>query len=191
MTRPLIFGFTGRARSGKSTACKAVQEQCWAAGTTAGIYDIGQAVIDYCVEGGLLPRKPREELTADELAVVVRESNAASKVNPDCWLRQIRQAIQRDNFEVALIPNVRLQNEVAFVHSPGGYIVKVTRLNKNGSTYISADRDPNHILETDLALIPADFYITCNTGDPELVNLQAVAIYEFVTWCEASRALSG
>jgi len=191
MTRPLILGFSGRARSGKSTACKAVQELCWSTGVTAGIYDIGQAVIDYCVEGGLIPRKPREELTADELAIVVREGTAARKVDPQFWLGRIEQAIRRDNFEVALIPNVRLRNEVAFVHSRGGYIVKVTRLNKNGSTYISLDRDPNHILETDLGLTPADFYLTCNTGDNELVGLQAVTLYDYLFWREASQALSG
>jgi len=191
MTRPLILGFSGRARSGKSGACKAIQEHCWSAGVTAGSYDIGQAAIDYCVEGGLLPRKPREEMTADDLAVVVRESTAQSKCDPRFWLGRIEQAIQRDNCEVALIPNVRLRNEVAFVHSRGGYIVKVMRLNKNGSTYISLDRDPNHILETDLGLTPADFYLTCNTGDNELVGLQAVTLYDYIIWREASQALLG
>jgi len=160
-------------------------------GTTAGIYDIGQVVIDYCVEVGLLPRKPREGLTADELAIVVREGHAGRKADPQIWLSRIEQAIQRDNFEVALIPNARIENEVAFVRSRGGYIVKATRLNLNGSPYISPDRDPNHILETCLALAPADFYITCNTGDDELVGLQAVTLYDYIIWREASQALLG
>lgn len=191
MTRPLILGFAGRARAGKDSAAAAICTHCLDAGTTAGIYSISQIILDDCIKRGLIPRKQRGELNADELAVLVREGTAARKVDLQVWLFKIQKAIYHDNFEVALIPNVRFQREADFIHKRGGYIVKVLRLNQNGSTYISPDRDPNDVLETDLTFAPADFYLTANTGDQELVALQAVALYDYLIWREASRAMLG
>lgn len=55
-----------------------------------------------------------------------------------------------------LIPDTRFKNEVDALRLNSGYYVKVIRTNKDGSQYISEDRDPNHPSEAELESYPAD-----------------------------------
>lgn len=177
----LILGFSGRARCGKTFSCEAIKRYVTAAGLTAKLYDIGNLVRLYSIANGLLPQVEREDMTKEQLAVLVKVGADQRAVDPEFWLRTMGAAIEADKVDVALIPNLRMPNEADWVRARGGYVIRVKRLNPDGSEYISADRDPNHFLETALEFWQADFYTVVKGGQATLVEEQAVAIYKYVT----------
>jgi len=182
----MIIGFSGRARHGKTESCEAIKhfvESYHCSHKTAGIYDIGNQVRLYCIENHLLPQVERKDMDSKQLQVLIDVGRMKRAQDEDFWMDQIMDAIMRDGRDVALIPNLRYENEVRIVRSFNGYVVRVTRLNRDGSTYISRDRNPNDASETTLQNVPADFYLTVNSGHPALVQQQAVALYKYlVEW---------
>ena len=176
----IIFGFSGRARCGKTYSCEAIKRHVINGGGTAKIYDVGNMVRLYCIDNGLLPQVERENMTKEQLAILVDIGARQRAVDPEFWCRQMFAAIEAENVDVALIPNLRMQNEVDGVRARGGYVIRVKRLNADGSEYISPDRDPNHFLETSLEFWPADFYITAKSGQAQLIEAFAVAMFDHV-----------
>lgn len=45
----------------------------------------------------------------------------------DYWVRQLTERLAREQPDVALITDVRFENEIDAIHNAGGYVVKVTR----------------------------------------------------------------
>src|SRR3989304_1211177 len=69
------------------------------------------------------------------------------------------------------VPNPRYLDEIAYLRAHAGIMVSITRLNPDGSSYISLNADPNDPSETELLHAPADFYLV-NT-DRWLLRRQA------------------
>ncbi len=177
----ILIGFSGRSKNGKSTAAEAIRTHAEKEGRRTGIYDIGAEVLSYCkLEGRIGWDKTREELSKDELATLVEVGHNKRIEDMDFWLKSITRKVYQDRYEVALIPNIRMQNECDFVRKNGGYVVKVLAFNPDGSPHISNDRDPNHPLETSLLNAPADYYIAAQKGDAGIVGEQAITIFQYV-----------
>jgi hypothetical protein len=98
--------------------------------------------------------------------------------DPDYWVKKVQEKIY-DFHGVVLIADVRFQNEFSFIKEIGGALVNVSRLNADGSPFVSPDRDPNHISENTLNDSPWDFYIKARSGESDLVRSQAVSIAKF------------
>ena len=77
---------------------------------------------------------------------------AMRALDPDYWINALRERLDTDHPDanVVLIPDVRFPNEADWILSLGGSVVKVTRLNEDGSVFIADDRDSRHISETAL-----------------------------------------
>jgi len=141
----------------------------------------------YCIERGFLPRVSREDMTREQLELIIRVGREQRDKNVDFWVEKLMTQIDFDSPEVALIPNLRYLNEAEAVRNAGGYVVRCTRLNADGSTFISEDRPPNDPSETTLGFWPADFYLTLKDGHAGLIDAQAVALYEYVRELHAAK----
>jgi len=177
----LIIGYSGRARHGKTEACEATIAAASSDGYTARLYDIGAMILRYCKEQGLLaPDIERKELNKDQLQLLIDVGKQQRSVDAEFWIGQAIRAIKEDAPDVALCPNLRYGNEAGLWRAEGGYVVRLTRLNSNGSVYISPDRPANDPSETELEFWPADFYITTKEGQERLLRQQAVTLYRYL-----------
>ena len=174
----MIIGLSGRARNGKTTIADAMMAYADRKHWPARVYDIGAEVLRYSIENGRLPAKPRNELTAEELKILIDVGFEQRQKDPMFWLKRIGSRIQIEEHYLAIVPNIRYANEAAWVRSENGILVRVTALNENGTSYISPDRDANNPSETDLQWYPADYYITAKRGQIALLNAMAVAVLE-------------
>lgn len=153
---------------------------------TAKVYDIGAFIRDYCVKTGRMPDVPREQMTREQLQLLVDVGIELRTEHGDnyCLDKLLGQAA-KERPDVALIPNLRRSTEADAVRNRGGYVVRCTRLNANGSIFISTDRDPNSPLETELEFWPADFYIVSKPGQDVLTGEVAVTYYEYLAALES------
>jgi hypothetical protein len=175
----ILIGLSGRARSGKTTASEAIAQH---AGKDKMVrtYDIGAMVLDEAIYLGRIPKKHRNNLTPDELAVLVNLGFEKRAKNPDYWIERIAAKIKMDSADVALIPNIRYENEAATVRKLNGYLLNVKSFHRDGTEFLSPDRDPNHPSETEMANYPADFFIRAYRGESALIGEMAVTVYSYL-----------
>lgn len=180
----LVLGFAGKAQHGKTTCTSAIQRHCDSAGISCKVYEFSAIILDWCIAKGRLPHGiTRPELNKEQLQLLVDAGNEGRSIHRDFWVGQILEAMRTDNPDVALTPNIRFSHEVDMlhaVHGAKGYVVRCTRLNANGSMYISRDRDPNDVTETSLDLFPVDFYLTAKNDFGALMDLQATVLFKFL-----------
>jgi hypothetical protein len=104
------------------------------------------------------------------------------KMNQHIWIESLYYKILERKPKVVIIPDVRFPNEAAFVRSLGGYLVKVTRLNLDGSVFVAPDRDPDHPSEAALnGWGDWDLIINANSGDIQRLHIGAAAIMSAIT----------
>jgi hypothetical protein len=175
----IVIGFSGRARSGKDTACAAIIHSDTLAGRVLA-YSFSGEILAYCQDKSLVQRgRSRDELNASELATLLKVSHDCRRYyGEDFWIKRVEERMQRDNPYVALITNIRTIAEIAWLKKLGAYHVHVQRVNEDGSTYISTDRDPNDPLETALAFTAADYYIKAGPDKQDFVRKTAVTILQ-------------
>lgn len=176
----MLLGFSGRARHGKTVAAEAVYRHALSQGKTAKLYDIGDLIRRHCISTGRLPVVERKDMNRDQLEILINVGKEQRAIDVNFWVKQMMVAIAEENLDVALCPNARFESEVMAIHAAGGFIVRCTRLNPNGSIFISEDRPPNDISETAFEFCPADFYLTSKDGQLDFMAAQAVAVYKFL-----------
>jgi hypothetical protein len=135
-------------------------------------------ILKYCIANQFIPQKSREELTPAELKVLVDVGFEKRQEDEDFWLDQLLCSLFADFRDVAVIPNVRYQNEIDFVKRHRGVVVFIKALNPNGSDFISTDRDPNHVSECGLNERDADFYIVAKRPGADWVSAQGAALLD-------------
>jgi len=175
-----LIGAGNRAKQGKSLFCQTIIEHCDRIGIKWREYSISDLILAYAIEAGLLPKMTRAECTDGHVAILVKLGNEKRAENEDFWVDQIHTAIVRDKPNVALIPNVRFPSEAEFIKGFGGVNVRVSRLNANGTKYVSPSRDPNDQTETSLDFWKWDFEIRNVAGRPYWLRRQAIALFEYL-----------
>jgi hypothetical protein len=176
----MLIGLVGRARSGKSTVVSSMVERAQEKSLKPWVYDIGGFVRSYCVSQNLLPNIPRESMTDTQLGILVRVGKEQRDADPDIWIYELERYYRKYPESVVLIPNVRYNNELSLVRRNGGHVVRVTALNPNGSVYISRDRDPNHVSETELLDARADYSIVARKGESFLLREYARTLFDYL-----------
>lgn len=166
----------------------AVKTLAEAEGKKVNVYDVGAMILVEAKTSEDLPanlRLPsslkREDMTKDQLQVLIDIGKLRREQDHNYWLNRICIQAANDNPDVALCPNIRLPQEAEAIRRSGGFIVRYNRLNANGSPFISPDRDPNDITETAMNFWPADFYITTIADQAEWGRMQARNLYFYLT----------
>lgn len=150
-----IIGLTGYKGSGKSTVAKIlVDDYCYTE------YSFASSLKSMCSCFGLtneqlhnpelkevidprLQKTPREIM--QDMGTIVKEYLGA-----DIWVKLIDQQIQLHNNELIVISDVRYQNEMDYVRSLGGIIVKINR---------NVVKQDNHSSEVGFADSECDYVI--------------------------------
>jgi hypothetical protein len=145
------------------------------------MYDVGQMIRKELVDLGKLPAElKREDMNREHLQLMIDHGKERRAQSLNYWVEKLLASVAMEQPDVALCPNLRLPMEAQAFRECGGYVVRCTRLNKDGSLFISEDRPPNDITETALQFWPADFYLTTVDGDTPLMARQAVTLYEYL-----------
>lgn len=177
----VFIGWSGRARHGKTESTEAVKNFALSQGKTVGVYDVGNMIRLMAIASGRLPQVERKDMTREQLQVLIDLGKEMRDVDTNYWVKRVISQAILDNPDVAMCPNIRMPLEAQSIRDQGGHIVRVTRLNQDGSLFISPDRDPNDITETALEFWPADFYLTAKTTtDAQLIRMQAVTLYKYL-----------
>lgn len=136
----LVIGLGHKARHGKDYAAKYMVQHAAKKGLYAKVFSLADALKAHCrVTYGMREKDgPLLQLVGTEIF---------RKYQPDIWVRVCMDTIAEQAPDVAIIPDVRFQNEVRAIQQAHGYVVKVTRTGADGSRWVSLDRDPHHASE--------------------------------------------
>lgn len=182
----LIVGFGNKAQHGKDTAGEAVvayfeKERArfikhygmTAPGLppVAKLYKFAEALYRECRE--------QHGMTEKDAPLLQKVGMARRAENENYWVDQVAAAIDKDKPGIAVLTDVRFPNEAKFVHSRGGILVNVSRLNESGTPYVATDRPADHPSETALDNLRWDYYIKAFTGEAALVEQLAICIVMF------------
>lgn len=184
--KTLLLGFTGKAEHGKTQTCATIKRYVEDNGGSAAVFEISQLILQHCIGLGLLPlgakRDPQDK--EQNRILVVEGSCMRDEVNPNHWTDLVVKQMVEANVDVAMCPNVRFPQEAMAIRNQGGYIIRVNRLNADGSPFVSETRDPNHACETALDNWHANFYLTNVTGHPKLLDELVIALFDYITGLE-------
>lgn len=149
------------------------------------------------VAGCLLKLLPGSRIFsfADDLKALARALGMVTKNGPflqklgeamrtldtSYWVRRLYLRLEEANVPYALIPDVRFLNEVEFVHSHGGIVIKVERFVENGALYVDPSRPATHESETALDGYEGwDEYIVAKDGHLNVLEAGARRIADKV-----------
>jgi hypothetical protein len=106
---------------------------------------------------------------------------------PSYWINKLSERLEAEKPEIALITDMRFPNEMEFCLKYGE-VVKVERLNPDGTLYVAPGVLP-HASEEALAHMPKSAWSGIITNDGTLEDLQFAAVEMFDTLIE--RTLNG
>lgn len=187
----LIIGLSGKAEHGKTEAAKQIKIDCrnylnYSHG--AEIIEISNIIIEHCVALGLLPADlPRADFNKAQIQILVDEGTRMRAEDPNYWVIRFLRKIKASDKPVVVIPNLRFVQEAQAIRNAGGVIIRIQRINADGSPFVSETRDPNHPCETSLDTWPADFYVINKTGHPELFCDLVSCLFQYI---EIGRSLN-
>jgi len=183
----LLIGIGHRARHGKDSACHAIMNHIERQNRAERHYVDAQIVHvkQFRFAEALYEECRRLHGMTDKDAPLLQKVGAARRVeNVNYWVdkvfEQVDDFFKTHPFGVAIITDVRYQNEVAEVKKRGGYTIDLTRLNSDGTPYVAPDRDPKHQSEIDLDGYNWNFYIRTKTGEDALAGDIAITIFEYI-----------
>ena len=179
----LIIGLGHKARQGKDTFAGGVldyfAEVQLARGKHGGYYT--KVSVQRIGFADALYDMARNEygMTTKDAPLLQRLGSKMRETDEQYWIKRAFAKIQPTT-NIAIITDVRYKNEAEYVHSEGGYLVDITRLNLDGSRYIADDRPANHPSEIDLDGYNFDFYLTNSHGHEALLKEQAITLVEYL-----------
>ena len=130
----VVIGIGHKARHGKDSAAEHIIKQTRGA---ARRYSFATGL--YAVARALFNMTEKDPILLQHLGTEVGRRH-----DNDRWVRTTYWQIRDDRPRIALLPDCRFPNEVEFVKSMGGTLIKVSRLNADESPFVTTDRDPNH-----------------------------------------------
>lgn len=151
----LIIGFCGYARSGKDTACEFMLKNLKHKNRSTKIYSFGDSLRSFAFDLNVyIPElkmyyqdiinlhgyENAKDNFPEFRSHLVKIGNGARKnISQDIWLNSVKEKIEKDNCDVALIKDVRYSNEVEFILNNGGIIVYIDRLNNGPSNNVEKE----------------------------------------------------
>lgn len=99
--------------------------------------------------------------------------------DPNYWVKHWADGINK-NADIVLVTDMRFENEAAAIKAVGGYTVRVSRANQNGTPFVDPSRDANHPSETQLDDYNYDYWITVKTGDLALLQEWAITLVHYL-----------
>jgi hypothetical protein len=158
-----IFGFGHKACHGKDSAAQHLIESFPA---YVKRFAFADALRCYCrVEYGM---------TTKDAPLLQRVGIEMRAKKPTVWIDAVYWQLVENAPPVAIITDVRFENEANFVKALGGVLVRLERLNReDGMLYQATDRDPNHISETALNDYPWDHTIQAFDVDELKVRVRS------------------
>lgn len=166
--KTIWIAFGHKARQGKDTCAEAIQDLYPGVTVKAGFAD---ALKTYCrvVYGMTIKDAPLLQRVGSEF----RERDPQVWVDTLYWtMKDLREARRIADPILIVVPDLRYPNEVDFIRDMGGWVIRVRRLNADGTPFVAADRPFDHPSETAL-----DHF----TGwDTTLINQDPVRLREDV-----------
>jgi hypothetical protein len=105
-------------------------------------------------------------------------TDVCRRIDRDYWVKILINNVidQYTSCDLIVVTDVRFENEaVALKDAFDALIVKLERLNMDGSVYVAKDRDPNHPSENDLNGYKFDkLYVATELKDLEYFAKQAL-----------------
>jgi hypothetical protein len=184
----LLLGFGHKARHGKDSACHAIIDHIYWQNQMAekhlSLHDVVHVKQFRFAEALYEECRQLHGMTEKDAPLLQKVGAARRAENVNYWVDKVFSEVdaffQTHPFGVAIITDVRYQNEVAEVKKRGGYTFNITRLNGDGAPFVAPDRDPRHASEIDLNGYNWDFYIKTKTGEEALAGEMAVTIFEYI-----------
>jgi hypothetical protein len=187
----ILIGIGGKARAGKDTMAQAMLDLY---PDKVKLYSFAAELKKYCAEhhDELLPKWQLAHQTKQH--PICKEdpiygytailqwwgTDVMRKQDPDYWVKQLANRITQDDPAIAVITDVRFPNEANWVKEKGGTLIRVRRLEPDGTLYLDPSRDPKHISETSLENYDSWTYdISAQSGDVKNLQTWARAILEY------------
>lgn len=150
----MVFGLGHKARHGKDSAAQVLIETY---PEYVKRYSFADAVRTYCrIEHGMTTK---DAPLLQRVGVEMRERRSNVWIDTVYWSMVDNAPANHPitgTHQIAIITDVRFQNEADFVKALGGEMIKVERRDQYGTLFQAQDRDPNHISECDLSDYPWD-----------------------------------
>ena len=168
-----IIGLGHKARQGKDTFGRFLAQEAATRGMNVRVYGFADSLRAYCrVAFGMRGK--------DAPLLQVVGTDIFRKRDPDIWCRVLVDTIEEQQPDLAIVTDVRFENEAGVIKALGGKLFKVSRLQVsqdptlNGSPWVAGDRDPKHPSETALDNFNGwDMHFTVDDGDMD--QLQSIA----------------
>lgn len=113
------------------------------------------------------------------------------KQDPDHWVKIIAQRLETEQPKIAIVTDVRFENEAQFIKENEGFLVEVIRVKADGTRFLDAGRDPHHLSEVALDdYLGWDFTIRVKDGDLEALQAKALGVLSNVLTTYANRNVS-
>lgn len=168
--RTLVLGLGHRARQGKDLVVRLLQESFPGRVQRVAFADALKA-----------HARVSHRMTVKDGPLLQRLGVEARLTDPDIWVRAAAWAIAELDADtrqpqVVCVPDVRFENEWAFVEGAGGKLCRLVRLNDDGSRFVAPDRPANHVTETALDDAPWPNTLSAVSGDLDTLRRGAVAL---------------
>jgi hypothetical protein len=142
-----VIGIGHKARQGKDTVCQAMIE---ADASSVKRYAFADAMKMYC--------RLFHGMTTKNSEMLQRIGTEKRQADPWFWIKQLYWNIEEQRPRFAVISDVRLRTEAAFVKNLGGIVVNVTRY-ENGQPYVDPSRPATHVTESEMDGYDYDYYL--------------------------------
>ena len=187
----ILLGLGYRAQNGKDTAGEAIVQHFARKRAQLqqyyGPYTVTKAVPEARIFkfADALYKVCREEygMTVKDPALLQQVGDGRrSEFGEYYWINKVNDALE--GFDgIGILTDMRYANEAEWVKGKSGYTVEVKRLNQNGSPFITQDRDPNFVSETQLHNYNFDFQIISKSA--VLTAEYAITLAEFIRGLKA------
>lgn len=182
----LAVGLCGRARHGKDDVACILTDQFRAAGYNCFPCSVSMVIHEQALRDGVVKSKKREDCSKEEIKKLVDLGNWGRSIDNEYWLQLLSDRIEIEKTQIAIVTGLRFPSESAWLRNvidetnERGVLVRISRLNRDGSKFISPDRDPNDITETSQYLLNADYEIVAKTGQKKWLHTQAKALADYL-----------
>jgi hypothetical protein len=186
----LLIGLGNRARQGKDYVGKYMAEVITSP-LDVRLYSFAKLLKEYCRDhhNELLPKWQLAHQTQQTpvhkndpiygCSAILQwwGSDVVRKATPNHWVDSLKEILEIDKPDIAIVTDVRFPNEAEFIKENGGVLVQVIRRNEDGTQYLDPGRDPNHSSETALDEYEGwDFIISCKSGDLNGLRSKALGV---------------